>query len=309
MGFINFTVDYELPSRKISFWILEASISLVVTLLAFGGNLLVCLACSKHQSLRTIPNILVLNLAVTDIVNSCTSLLALTVTLLSGEWLFGATGCYMQAYTAYTCYAATLVTMSATSINRYTMLCAPVRYRKLFTRKKMAIWISVVWIIAFLFGIPPLPWLSWGDYVFDSGYGLCVTDITNSPSLNNMLFSFLAVNIIVIAFCYVNVYKAIRCHRKRVGVSLRVPSLTNSHLRPEDVHTSYTIFIIICLYGFCFLPTFILGIVLFAGYEIPREAKMFSTLSIATGSAANPLVYASRNRRFRRAFCEILKCA
>lgn len=209
---LSSNVTLTLESRSTAVWVAEVFISLTLTLLAFCGNLLVCIAYRKKRALRTIPNMLVLNLAITDMGSACTSLLFLTVTLLYGRWIFGDPGCQIQAYSAYLFYSATLCTMSATSVNRYFMLCKPMKYRLIFTRRKITTGIMMIWVMSFLFAIPPLPRVGWGVYVFDRGYALCVTDLEVTPSLDVFLFIFLAINICVITYCYVNVYKVMRNH-------------------------------------------------------------------------------------------------
>lgn len=292
----------SLPPRPTLIIVLESSIATVFLCLALAGNLIVCLAISRHKLLRTVPNFLLLNLAVTDILSAVVSLPLLVSVLVNGAWKFSKNVCNFQAFQSYASYSCSLLTLAVTSITRYYATVHPVQHRSKFKLKTVCQMIFLIWLASLLFASAPL--LGWGNYKFEPYYGLCIHDHNSSPLIyNTFLFIFLIVNSTVIVACYSKIFKAMKTRRGRVDTMFTKDSCPRQLgiFQAQEVRLTKTIFIVICLFTLCYLPTIVLGFLMFTEVGVPRFARTLSTFSVAFTSVVNPAVYWIRSKTFRDA--------
>lgn len=80
------------------------------------------------------------------------------------------------------------------------------------------------------------------------------------------------------------------------------PSQTNQNqaTKSKEIEITSIIFLIICLFGFCYLPTFIVGFFVFSSSPITRSMRLFSTFSISLTSVVNPFVFCIKSKAFRK---------
>ena len=291
----------SLPPRPTLIVVLESSIATVFLCPALAGNLIVCLAISRYKLLRTVPNFLLLNLAVTDILSAVVSLPLLVSVLVNGTWQFSKNVCEFQAFQSYVSYSCSLLTLAVTSITRYYAIVHPVQHRSKFKLKTVCQMIFLIWLASLLFASAPL--LGWGKYKFEPYYGLCIHDHNSSLLYNTFLFIFLIVNSAVIVACYSKIFKAMKTRRGRVDTMFGKESCPRQQgiFQAQEAKLTNTIFIVICLFTLCYLPTIILGFLMFTEVDVPRFARTLSTFSVAFTSVVNPAVYWIRSKIFRNA--------
>lgn len=300
-------VTLILPPRATFLVVLESGIAIVFILLAITGNLTVYLAISRNKLLRTVPNFLLLNLATADILNAVVSFPLLISVLVNGVWGFHGSVCQFQAFQTYLSYSCSLLTLTVTSVTRYYATVHPVKHRGIFKAKTVCVLISAVWAASFAFAGTPL--LGWGRYHFEPFYALCIHDHNSSTSYNMLLFFFLIVNTTVIVTCYSKISIAMKTRNRRVhslfaqGSSSRQLEIINA----QEVKLTNTIFIVICLFAICYVPTILLGVLMFTSLDVPRFARMLSTFSVGLASVVNPIVYWVRSKAFREALIGIFR--
>ena len=297
----------SLPPRSAFLVVLESGVAIVFMILALTGNLTVFFAISRNKLLRTVPNFLLLNLAAADILSAVISFPMLISVLVNGIWGFNRSVCQFQAFQTYVSYSCSLLTLTVTSVTRYYATVHPVKHRGIFKVNTVCLLISIVWATSFAFAAMPL--LGWGRYQFEPFYALCIHDHAWSESYNMFLFVFLIVNTTVIVTCYSKISKAMKTRNRRVhslfaqGSSSRQLEIINA----QEVKLTNTIFIVICLFAICYVPTIALGFLMFTPVDVPRIARMLSTFSVALTSVVNPIVYWVRSRAFREALMGIFR--
>ena len=79
-------------------------------------------------------------------------------------------------------------------------------------------------------------------------------------------------------------------------------------IRGEEIHIVRTIGLIVLLFLGCWLPKTVTDNLLARGVHMPREVLVFVIYVIYMNSMANPIVYGIRNRKFRKAFRDLLYC-
>lgn len=271
------------------------------------------IAVWKEKSLRTTPNVFVVNLAVTDFL-FCVAVLPLTsATFIQGEWKLGLHGCSLQALLFSTNVNATLVTMSTISINRFILIRHRIKYKSVFTKRNVTFMIFGIWSYAILVAFRPF--YGMGKYVFNPNNAFCSID--RNPDSASRISRFVAyftlyANIIIVMRCYIGIYRTVRQHRRQIKTSQENTgySRENQGLRKEvgeDLHIAKTLFVVICLFGICWFPTAVTGIVVVFSTTIPGLVQEMLMLTVCLASVVNPLVYAVRNRRFRRTFKRIIE--
>ena len=92
----------ELSGRSTLVKITEAAILVCLIILAFVGNVLVCIAVFKKAHLRTIPNMFIMNLAVSDIPMAIVCMPTSLHVLISGKWPFSSSVCDMHGVSILT---------------------------------------------------------------------------------------------------------------------------------------------------------------------------------------------------------------
>ncbi|XP_031570962.1 G-protein coupled receptor moody-like [Actinia tenebrosa] len=339
-----FTYSLVLAPRPIFEVIFESLSIIIIIILALFGNILILIVVYKEGGFKKSSNILLINLAMTDVTSAVLGFPLVLVTIATGRWIMGDVMCQFQAYMSYVLYSCTLCTLTVVSVNRYTLLSKPHFHRKIFGRRKTVALVIGIWVTSFSFATPPL--IGWSRYVFLADYAICVTDPIASPSFNTFLFLFLLVNMFIIIFCYAKIFSTLK-RIKKLGAqnpdavanqSARQPvanqgpgapanqdigapvanqepehneenvngesnpSQANQNLasRSNEIQITAIIFIIICLFGFCYLPTFIVGFFVFSSSSITRSMRLFSTFSISLTSVVNPFVFCIKSKAFRK---------
>ncbi|XP_022790742.1 melanopsin-A-like [Stylophora pistillata] len=300
-------VTLTLPPRSTFVLILESSVAIIFMLLALIGNFTVCLAIFRKRLLRTVPNYLLLNLASADILSAVVSFPLLVSVLMSGKWMFSESVCQFQAFQSYISYSCSLLTLTVTSITRYYATVHPFKHRGVFKVKIVLVLMFIVWTASCAFAAMPL--LGLGRYQFEVSYALCIHDHNASSSYNTFSFTFLMVNSTVIVTCYSRIFKAMKTRNRRIhrlfaqGSTSRQLEVINA----QEAKLTNTIFFVICLFSLCYIPTIVLGFLMFVAIKVSRFARMLSTFSVGFTSVVNPIVYWVRSKAFRKAVIGIFR--
>ena len=128
---------------------LEVALSILICLTSFLGNLLVVYVVHKEPRLKSLTNIFIYNLALTDISMATLHMPFWAISLYTGIWAFSGKCCEFQAAIAATLVIASILNMGLIAFNRHIRVVKPAPYSKLFSNKRMArFFCAVVWITA-----------------------------------------------------------------------------------------------------------------------------------------------------------------
>lgn len=101
-----------------------------IFLIAFIGNGIVCFIVKSCQSMRTVTNFFIANLAVGDIIMSLFCVpFSFVPTLILTYWPFGTVLCHLVNYTQATSVLVSAYTLVAISVDRYIVIMWPLRPR------------------------------------------------------------------------------------------------------------------------------------------------------------------------------------
>ena len=163
----------ELASRADALVWSETALLAVVKVMAIFGNLLTCYAVYRNHSLRTLPNMFVIALGVSDILMSIFCMPISVVTLFRGRWIFGESFCRFDGFVALTFAMASLQTMRLIAVSRYFSVVKPQKYAVLFKKQRALLYIAVVWCLALVGSVPPF-FIKNAGFEFQRGKARCL---------------------------------------------------------------------------------------------------------------------------------------
>ncbi|XP_062957609.1 motilin receptor [Cynocephalus volans] len=126
------------------------AVCLGVFAVGVSGNVVTVLLIGRYRDMRTTTNLYLGSMAVSDLL----ILLGLPLDLYrlwrSRPWVFGPLLCRLSLYVGEGCTYATLLHMTALSVERYLAICRPLRARALVTRRRVRALIAALWAVALL---------------------------------------------------------------------------------------------------------------------------------------------------------------
>ncbi|KAI6214950.1 Tyra-2 [Aphelenchoides besseyi] len=148
------------PTDNFTFFQVLKSVSLAILVVwTIAANVLVFVVLYKNPRLQTVPNLLVGNLAFSDL---CLALIVLplsSIYAIAGEWLFPETLCVVFVSADILCSTASIWNLSIVGLDRYWAITSPVAYMAKRNKKTACIMIVSVWISSAVISLAPL--LGW----------------------------------------------------------------------------------------------------------------------------------------------------
>ena len=120
--------------------------AIAVMLTSVIGNSLVLAVVYRNPRLRTITNVYVINLAVSDILMALFCMPLTIISLITVNWSLGDTMCKFQAILGVSLSFISLQIMTITAVNRYFRIVHPRRYLSIFTKRSTFIMTAVIWL-------------------------------------------------------------------------------------------------------------------------------------------------------------------
>ncbi|CAF3524493.1 unnamed protein product [Adineta steineri] len=156
--------------------IIQGSIYIPIFCAGIANNFLTILIIATNRDMRTVTNCYLLNLAISDTLPLIVSL-PFEISFLPIKAPWGYFGCQIRALLAETSTNASILTISAFTIERYLAVCRPLRNTYISTVQR-AIKIQIlIWFIAILSSTPYFYFTKNVDYqcLFDTNFQLFVT--------------------------------------------------------------------------------------------------------------------------------------
>ncbi|KAK3591015.1 hypothetical protein CHS0354_013076, partial [Potamilus streckersoni] len=134
------------------------TITVVYCLLFFTGivgNVCTCIVIAKNKYMHTATNYYLFNLAVADLLLLIIGLPAETYVIWQEyPWVFGEAFCIIRTLLAEMSTFASILTITAFTIERYVAICHPMKAQTMSSLKRVFRIIIGVWILAAMFSIP-----------------------------------------------------------------------------------------------------------------------------------------------------------
>ncbi|XP_071799898.1 G-protein coupled receptor moody-like [Asterias amurensis] len=310
-----------------------ACLWILIAVLGIIGNLLVILSVVLSKSVRTMTNVLVVNLSVADLWTSL-SLPWNAVALLSdGTWpLPSLIPCQVAAFMWHTGLGNSLYNLALISVNRLVRITRPGLYSRLFTPFKMAIIVTLSWLLSFFVILFPIA-IGIGSLGHDLRDDTCTDqDLHAKADEYNLIqtIGFFPVPMLTVIISYLIIYIHVRRHFKK-----RVYKKSNSSSRPYDasqasqssvvsmptsgsdvpavleknkfsrqqLQITKNLFLTFCAFSLCISPYFI-------SLFIPSSKKfaLYGATILLCNSCINPIIYTANHPQFMKVLRPMIKC-
>ncbi|GLD68299.1 trace amine-associated receptor 4-like protein [Lates japonicus] len=285
------------PSEAVFIYILLFFISVLTVIL----NLLVIISISHYRQLHSPTNLILLSLSVSDFFVGLLVIPIETVMRVTC-WVLGDLMCALYFLLPYIVIPASVLSMMLVSVDRYVVVCDPMRYPSRITDKVVSVSVCLCWIYSFLYGI----FIS-HDHLkqpgqYNSCYGECVVCIVGQVDLVAFIIS---ITIIVVLYMGVFVVavsqaRAMRSHAAAVTVQNSMILTKKSELK-----AARTLGVVVAVFLICFCPYHIVCVTS-GNILVGSPIEAFMSFLVYFNSCLNPVIYAFFYPWFRKAVKHIV---
>ncbi|KAL9973730.1 hypothetical protein ACROYT_G020220 [Oculina patagonica] len=221
------------------------------------GNGFVLAIIARFNSLHTVPNILVANLAVVDLFNAAINLtLQMIYNVLEASWYRGRTLAIMNSILNRLFTMLNLTSMLAMMVDVYMAISFEIKYHVRKTRKKSLVCVSLIWlfsVVAVMLSSIPLLDIDLGDAHVNAYRGAIFEQFKYFAA------SFVAFFIICDIVVYFLTTRAIK-KKKNERAELNLPPIQAEARLKDDIKAINTITITVAAYFLCYVPSILYAV-------------------------------------------------
>ena len=283
-------------------WWTEVAVIITVFIIGLVGNIFVLIIVNERNSRKTIHGTFVISLAIADLVLLCSDS---PVSILQHFSLTSETyNCRVHLTVVTTGYNAGLFTITSMAIYRCHVVTNP--WRPKLKRRGTVIWVSFVWLTAFIFVIPLIVV---GKITKD---GKCIEDW---PSLAHrqaytvlLLTAQYILPLLITAICYIRIWLFMRNRpvfprNSNLFTNRRIPGEENTR---ESMIILKTVAVIVFLFLVLLLPNQVAWMLLDFRNVSYEELWFVADILTRLHSCLNPVVYGVMNKQYRRSYVTFL---
>ncbi|XP_021171330.2 neuromedin-U receptor 1 [Fundulus heteroclitus] len=301
---------------------------LVIFMVGVLGNSLTCTVILRYKVMQTPTNYYLLSLAISDLL---VLLLGMPLELYEMQqnypFLLGEGGCYFKVFLFETVCFASILNVTALSVERYVAVVHPLKVKYLATRAHVKRVILVLWGLSMLCAVPNTS--LHGIVLLPPRFGRefpqsATCSLVKPTWMYNMIIlistlAFFAVPLLIISILYLII--GLRLHREKVrnmeaaNGSFGPGSLSNSHtqrLSKRNLQVTKMLCVLVVVFSLCWAPFHVDRLMWsYMDRESVQHQVIFETVHIISGvcfylsSAVNPILYNLMSTRFRERFGHI----
>ncbi|XP_053566277.1 neuromedin-U receptor 1 [Bombina bombina] len=318
-----------LGPRRSTYFTPICIVYLLIFLVGVVGNTLTCIVIIKHKIMRTPTNYYLFSLAISDLLVLLLGMpLELYELWCNYPFLFGKGGCYFKTLLFETVCFASILNVTALSVERYIAVVHPLRAKYVVTRNHAKRLIITVWVISILCSIPNTS--LHGDvplYIASRGVvpNSSICTLVRPPWIYNLIiqittvfFFFLPMGTISILYLLIGLQlkreKMLQVLEARSGAD--GDSYQNVRLQQEKNRrrqVTKMLFILVVVFGICWAPFHTDRLMWsFIDHWTREKHQIFAFVHVFSGvffylsSAINPVLYNLLSTRFREMFKEVM---
>ncbi|XP_053316005.1 opsin-5-like [Spea bombifrons] len=282
---------------------------LIIAILTIGGNLAVLITAVKCSSHLKPPDLLSINLAVTDLGMAISMYPLAIASAWNHAWLGGDTSCLYYALMGFLFGVSSMMTLTAMAVIRYLVTSSPICNRNRIKKNAMYIVITCIWLYSLLWAVLPL--LGWGHYGPEP-FGISCTIAWNEFQNTSNGFSFI---VSMFALCTVTpAITIITCYAKIAWkLHKAYQEIKNYDKIPNaaKLEKKITLMAVLVSFGFLFSWTPYAAVsfwsMFYTSEYIPPVVTLLPCLFAKSSTAFNPIIYYMFSKTFRQKVKQ-LKC-
>ncbi|XP_068433601.1 opsin 8, group member b [Clinocottus analis] len=274
---------------------------LFVAVFSIIGNLLVLIMAVKRSSRMKPPELLSVNLAVTDLGAAVTMYPLAVASAWRHRWLGGDATCVYYAVAGFFFGIASIMNLTGLAVVRFIVslnLQSPnekISWRKV---KMLCLW---TWLYALVWAV--FPFVGWGRYGPEP-YGLSCSLAWGQMKHEGFSFviSLFSLNLIlpsvIIVCCYFGIaIKLYHTYRISKNNSNRIPNIVKLHRRLLAIAVLISLGFVVCWSPYAIVS---MWSVLHDSGSIPPEVSLLPCLFAKSSTVYNPLIYYIFSQSFRK---------
>ncbi|XP_060908456.1 opsin 8, group member b [Labrus mixtus] len=274
---------------------------LIIAVLSIAGNLLVIIMAIKKSSRMKPPELLSVNLAVTDLGAVITMYPLAVASAWSHRWLGGDTTCLYYGLVGFFFGVASIMNLTILAIVRFVVSLNLTSPREKISKKTVKILCMWIWLYALIWAMFPI--LGWGRYGPEP-FGLSCSLAWGQMKTEGFSFviSMFTLNLITPSFIIFGCYFGIAINlfyagKKSISNRKRIPNIVKLHRRLLVIAVMVSI-------GFigCWAPYGLVSMwsIFRDSSTIPPEVSLLPCMFAKSSTVYNPLIYYLFSQRFKR---------
>ena len=294
------------------------SLLLVVMLISTCGNVLVVLTFGLNKYMRSVTNVFILSLAVSDLMVTFTSIPIALGQTTSIYWKYGQFACKLIPCITHFSVACSSFTLCCIAFDRYYAIVHPLKLKFLQTTRRAAISQIVVWLVSAAFCIPYAFFYEVKDIaacrVNDEEEKLACVALSSAEETKRVFDVWITLMLLLFGpFLYMTFLYSIICYKlwvqRPVGTVTQRSNDNRFRLKRKVIKMLITV---VCLFLICWSPLLLFnGIAEMKNLSTSRTritVRAYLQCLSFSSTCWNPIVYAFMNEKFRKAFGRLLFC-
>ncbi|XP_076358917.1 tachykinin-like peptides receptor 99D [Tachypleus tridentatus] len=285
-----------------------------MVLVATGGNVIVIWIVLAQRRMRTVTNYFLVNLSLADTMVSTLNVIFNFSYMLNGDWRFGSAYCKIFNFISVLSVAASVFTLMAISIDRYTAIMYPLKPR--MSRKttlNITLWI---WVASSALSLPNILYSTTMKEVYpNGGYRvICYMIWPDGPTTQS--YTEYIYNVVILLLAYILPITSMTFTYFRVGQELWGSQSIGERtaVQMEAIKSKRKIvkmmMVVVLIFAVCWLPYHVYFLLAHDHREITNY-KIFQHVYLGiywlamSNSMYNPIIYCWMNSRFREEFKKV----
>ncbi|KAK5912045.1 hypothetical protein CesoFtcFv8_001960 [Champsocephalus esox] len=311
-----------LGPKRSPFFLPVSSVYLLIFLVGLSGNLLTCAVIAKHKKMRNPTNLYLLSLALSDLLVLLFGMPLEVYDLWQNyPFPFGEGGCYFKTFLFEAVCFASILNVTALSVERYIAVVHPLKTRYLSTNKHAKRVITIVWVVSMICAIPNTS-LHGLFYLKGRMEESAICTVLKPLWIYNMVMQITTVCFYFVPMMVISVlYLVMGLHlcREQRQPSENLGRNCSSHIRRKMSvngrrrQINKMLSIVVAVFGVCWAP-FHIERLLWSSishwtdlmHNIYQYVHILSGVFFYLSSAVNPIIYSLLSTRFRECFRELV---
>ena len=284
----------------------------IIIIVGFLSNGCICYLILMRKSLRTVRNMFIMNLALSDMIMCIFCMPFTLVKLLLKNWSLGDVMCRMVPWLQAVNVFCSTITITAIALDRYQVIIAPSTAKDNTKRWSALMVILLIWFFSVLVGLPLLVYshVDTKQYIQFIKYTMCLEEWPSA--LSRIIYGSCIMTlqfIIPIALIIITHWRICNFLKCRILMNPKTPSEMERAMKEAQTHrkNSTLLMAIALIFALCWFPLTLLNLLADLNYFIFMYKNFLLAFAIAhifamISACLNPIIYGWFNSTFRREF-------